>query len=42
MPIILIGINWKKSSVVGACFSAVEQPPAPRALGTPGASSAPC
>lgn len=41
MPIILIGINWRKSSVAGTCFSAVEQPLAPRALGAPGASRAP-
>ena len=41
MPIILIGINWEKSSVAGTCFSAVEQPLAPRALGAPGASRAP-
>ena len=35
MPIILIGINWEKSSVAGTCFSAVEQPLAPGALGAP-------
>lgn len=41
MPIILIGINWKNLLLPEHAFSAVEQPSAPRALGAPGASSAP-